>query len=144
LLGEGTEMTTWTQKYLKEAITDEVELAKLLGFGKVTRPATLTMYAMLNRAGAARTGHGTLGSDFGGVAPLPQWRRNWASAGPLIGRLSLKISHDLDEGTVTVGASDRRRSVTEAYKDHPSVDAAIWAAISRAAIQLLIDARDSA
>lgn len=136
-------MTTWTQKYLKEAINDEVELAKLLGFGKVTRPATLTMYAMLNRAGAARTGHGTLGSDLGGSAPLPQWRRNWSSAGPLIGKLMLKISHDQDEGTVSVGASDRRRNVTEAYADHPSVDAAIWAAIARAAIALLTEMRDS-
>jgi hypothetical protein len=137
-------MTTWTQKYLKEAITDEVELAKLLRYGKVTRPANLNMYSHLIRASAARTGHGTLGSGLGSSeAPLPQWRRNWSSAGALITKLFLKVSHDTEEGTVSAGASDRRRSVTEPYADHPSVDAATWAAISRAAIQLLTEMRDS-
>jgi hypothetical protein len=138
-------MTTWTQKYLKEAITDEIALASLLGYGKCTRPATVTMYAQISRPNAARIGHGTLGSGFGsGTSVIPQWRRNWSSAGPLIGKLTLKISHDLDEGTVSVGASDRRRSVTEAYADHPHVDAALWAAIVRASIQLLTDMRDNA
>jgi hypothetical protein len=137
-------MTTWTQKYLKEAITDEIELAKLLRYGKVTRPANLTMYSQLVRPRGARIGHGTLSSGFGSSeAPIPQWRRNWSSAGPLIGKLTLKISHDQEEGTVSVGASDRRRSVTEAYADHPSVDAALWAAIVRASIHLLNDMRDS-
>lgn len=137
-------MQNWTQKYLKEAITDEIALAALLGHGKVTRPATLTQFTLLQR-GTARAGRGTLGLDSSaGISSLPNWRRAWGGAGPLISKLSLKISHDLDEGSVTVGASDRRRSVTEEYKDHPSVDAAIWAAIVRAAIQLLTDARDEA
>ena len=137
-------MTTWTQKYLKEAMADEVALAGLLKFGKCKLPARPSMFDPIVRVSAARAGHGTLGSGLGGSAALiPQWRRNWSSAGPLIGKLALKIGHDHDEGTVSVGASDRRRSVTEAYADHPSVDAAIWAAITRAAIQLLTDARDS-
>jgi len=137
-------MTTWTQKYLKEAITDEIELARLLGFGKVARPAQLNQYTTLTRANGARTGQGMLGSS--GSAPtsmIPQWRRNWSAAGPLIGKLALKVSHDTDEGTVSVGASDRRRSVTELYADHPSVDAAIWTAIVRAAIQLITEQREA-
>lgn len=137
-------MTAWTQKYLKEAITDEIELARLLGYGKVSRPATLNQYTTLSRASDARTGQGTLSS--GGGAPtslIPQWRRNWSAAGPLIGKLSLKIAHDTEEGTVSVGASDRRRSVTELYKDHPSVDAAIWTAIVRASIQLITEQREA-
>ena len=137
-------MTTWTEEYLKEAMRDEIALAALLNHGKCKMPARPTMYEPIVRISAARTGHGTLGSGLGGnQAPIPQWRRNWSSAGPLIGKLSLKISHDQDEGTVSAGASDRRRSITEAYADHPSVDAAIWAAITLAAIALLTEMRDS-
>lgn len=137
-------MTTWTQKYLKEAITDEIELARLLGYGKVTRPATLNQYTLLQRGGTARIGRGSLGSDSGvGISSLPNWRRAWGGAGPLISRLALQIKHDTEEGTVSVGASDRRRGVTEAYADHPSVDAAIWTAIVRASIQLLAEARET-
>lgn len=138
-------MTTWTQKYLKEAIADEIELAKLLGYGKVTRPPAPTMFTLLSRGGAPRTGHRMLGSDTSsGTSTLPMWRRNWSAAGVLISKLHLQLKHDLDEGTVSAGASDRRRAVTEELKDHPSVDAAIWAAIVRASIQLLTDMRDNA
>jgi len=137
-------MTNWTQKYLKEAITDEIELARLLGFGKVARPAQLNQYTTLTRANASRIGRGMLGSSGGAsTSMIPQWRRNWSAAGPLIGKLALKISHDLDERTVSVGASDRRRSVTEQYDDHPSVDAAIWTAIVRASIQLIAEQREA-
>ena len=137
-------MKTWTQEYLKEAMRDEIALAALLNHGKCKMPARPTMYEPVVRISAARIGHGTLGSSWGdNPAPIPQWRRNWSSAGSLISKLALKISNDTDEGTVSVGASDRRRSVTEAYADHPSVDAAIWAAITRAAIALLTEMRDS-
>ncbi len=137
-------MQTWTQKYLKEAITDEIELARLLGYGKVARPATLNQYTTLSRANNARTGQGMLSVSGGApTSMVPQWRRNWSAAGPLIGKLALKISHDTDEGTVSVGATDRRRSVTELYQDHPSVDAAIWTAIVRASIQLIAEQREA-
>jgi hypothetical protein len=123
-------LTTWTQKYLKDAISDEIELAKLLNYGKL---------------GGPRTARGALGSGGdAGTAAIPMWRRNWGAAGSLVSKLFLKISHDIEEGTVSAGASDRRRSVTESYADHPSVDAATWAAVSRAAIQLLTEMRDSA
>jgi len=137
-------MTTWTQKYLKEAISDEIELARLLNYGKLVRPPAPTMYTLLQRAGGPRTARGSLGSGLdAGTSVIPMWRRNWAAAGSLVSKLFLKISHDTEEGTVSVGASDRRRSVTESYADHPSVDAATWAAISRAAIQVLTEARDA-
>jgi len=137
-------MTTWTQKYLKEAIADEIELAALLNYGKLVRPPAPTMYTLLQRAGGPRTARGALGSGGdAGTSAIPMWRRNWGAAGSLISRLCLQIRHDMDERTVSVGASDRRRSVTEAYADHPSADAAIWAAVVRASIQLLTEMRDA-
>lgn len=137
-------MATWTQKYLKEATADEIELGRLLGYGKLTRPATLDQYSLLQRAGGARVGQGSLSSGFGaGPTAIPQWRRNWSAAGALSTKLFLHTRHDPDEGTVSVGASGTRRSVTEVYADHPSVDAATWAAIARAAIQVLTEMRDS-
>lgn len=137
-------MTTWTQKYLKEAISDEIELAKLLNYGKLVRPAAPTMYTLLQRGGGPRTARGALGSGGeAGTSAIPMWRRNWSAAGALISKLHLQLKHDLGEGTVSAGASDRRRAVTEEFKDHPSVDAAIWAAVVRAAIQLLTEARDA-
>jgi hypothetical protein len=137
-------MTTWTQKYLKEAISDEIELARLLNYGKLVRPAALTMYTLLQRAGGARIGQGTLGSSGdAGTSAIPVWRRNWGAAGSLTTKLFLHTKHDVDEGTVSVGASGQRRCVTESYQDHPSVDAATWAAIVRASIQVLTEMRDS-
>ena len=137
-------MTTWTQKYLKEAIADEIALAALLNYGRLVRPPAPTMYTLLQRASGPRTARGALGSSGDdGTSAIPMWRRNWGAAGWLISKYFLQIKHDTEEGTVSAGASDRRRSVTEAYADHPSVDAATWAAVSRAAIHLLTEMRDS-
>lgn len=122
----------WTQEYLRAAIRDEVGMAKLLGY-TVAMPSVFTAVTELiptKKRGyqflAPTTSHGA----------LPAWRRSWNAAGPLSTTLGLTVSHDQDEGTVSAG-SDRRRSVTESYADHPSVDAATMAAIVRAAIRKL-------
>ena len=78
------------------------------------------------------------------ASPLPRWRRGWSAAGPLIGELGLSVRTDDEEGTVSVGTGSRRRDVTESYADHPDKDAAIWAAIVRAAIRVCTEAREAA
>jgi hypothetical protein len=56
--------------------------------------------------------------------------------------MGLSVRIDLEEGTVSVGNGSRRRDVTESYADHPSKDAAIFAAIVRAAIRVCTEARE--
>lgn len=135
---------TWTDDYLRAAIKDEIELAKAKMRRRVSMPSLITMMTDLYpdpprggglvSAGAARH---TLGAT-----PLPRWRRTWAAAGPLIGELGLEIRHDTDEGAVSVGVAGERRGITEAYRDHPSVDAAVMAALVRAATKAFTEARD--
>ena len=122
----------WTQEYLRAAIRDEVGLARLLG-NTVTMPSVFTAVTELiptKKRGyqflAPTTSHGA----------LPAWRRSWNAAGPLSTALGLNVSHDKEEGTVSAGTGGRR-NVTESYADHPSEDAAVMAAIVRAAIREL-------
>jgi len=134
----------WTDAYLRAAIKDEIELAKAKMRRRVSMPSLITMMTDLYpdpprgqglvSAGAARH---TLGAT-----PLPRWRRSWAAAGPLIGELGLEIRHDTDEGSVSVAVAGERRGVAEAYQDHPSVDAAVMAALVRAATKAFTEARD--
>jgi hypothetical protein len=74
----------------------------------------------------------------------PHWRRSWTAAGALVAELGLSVRQDHEEGTVSVGNGSRRRDVTEAFADHPDIDAAIWAAIVRAAIRVCAEAREAA
>jgi hypothetical protein len=133
----------WPEAYLAEAIADEIELANL--HQKYRRrfvaPALLTQDADLvlapRRGMLSSPGHSRLAFSAQDPSPPPRWRRNWDAAGRLSTALGLSVRHDQEEGTVSAGAGNRRRDVTERYADHPDVDAATWAAIVRAAIQKL-------
>jgi hypothetical protein len=136
----------WDEAYLREAFADEIELARVKLRHKVSMPRHIDMETTLT-PDAPR--YGSMNARFARTTPsfpLPRWRRTWLAAGPLIGELGLEIRHDADEGTVSVGVAggSRRRGVTEAYKDHPSRDAAVMAALVRAAIQAINEARDNA
>lgn len=134
----------WTDDYLRQAIKDEIELAKAKMRRRVSMPSLITMMTDLYpdpprgsglvSAGAARH---TLGAS-----PLPRWRRSWSAAGPLIGELGLEIRHDTDEGLVSVSVAGERRGITEEYREHPSVDAAVMAALVRAATKAFNEARE--
>lgn len=142
-------MTNWTQKYLKEAITDEIALAAVhpRWNRRYTAPTSPTLETDL--APPARRGGNLLSAGGQRLAfstqpkAPPRWRRNWKAAGELSTELGLNTRHDREEGTVSVGTGNRRRDVTEAYADHPTPDAATWAAIVRAAIQLITEQREA-
>lgn len=125
----------WTQKYLRDAIRDEVELARAMDY-TVAMPTSIT--AVMALIPTQQRGYRFMPpSSQAGLNALPNWRRSWSAAGPLATELALAVVHDLDDGTVSAGAGGRRRNVTEAYADHPSKDAATMAAIVRAAIEVL-------
>jgi hypothetical protein len=140
---------TWPEKYIKEAIQDEIALAAAhpkYCRRKVTRPSTYSATTLLDFAphrggsivspGLQRT---SLGNDH-----VPKWRRSWNDLGPLIAELGLDIRQDHDESTVTVCANGRRRGHTEHIAEHPGQDEAVVAAIVRAATQVFIEAREAA
>lgn len=131
----------WDERYLRECVEDEINLARLMRFGKFAAPAGMTRETVLVPVPAKNSGFlrspGVSRTTLGAVGELPRWRRDWAAAGELSIHLGLNTYHDLDEGAVSVSAGNRRRNVTERYEDHPSRDAATWAAIVRAAIQKL-------
>lgn len=142
-------MTTWTQQYLKQAFRDEIELAAVhpRWNRRFTTPPAPTQEADL--CPPARRGGNLLSAGSQRLAFAtqpkvpPHWRRSWKAAGELSTELGLNVRHDLDEGTVSAGTGSRRRDVTEAYADHPTKDAATWAAIVRAAIQVLAEQREA-
>jgi len=130
----------WTDAYLRAAIRQEVDLARAMGH-TVAVPSLITAVTALRPT--TKRGYKFMPPSYQpGGDGLPFWRRSWSAAGPLSTALQLSTSHDKDDdgGTVTVCGSTPRRSVTEAYKDHPSEDAATWAAIVGAAI-LELEAR---
>lgn len=136
----------WTEGYLRQAFADEIELAWAKLRLRYVAPNPIDPTADLVRA--ARRGSNLLTAGHERLAfapevkPLPRWRRSWSAAGPLIGELGLSVRPDDEEGTVSVGNGNRRRDVTESYKDHPNKDAAICAAIVRAAIRVCTEARE--
>lgn len=139
-------MKQWDDQYLQDAIGDEITLA--LVHPKIRKRASMPRQPSIStdvfpdppRFGSMGARHARTTPAF----PLPRWRRDWRAAGQLIGELGLEIRHDVDEGTVSVSPVDaRRRSVTERYIDHPSKDAAIWTALTRAAIQVCTAAREN-
>jgi hypothetical protein len=137
----------WDEQYLRECVDDEIALAAVhpKHRRRVSMPSLITLDTelfpdpprgnFLMSGGASRQ---TLST------PLPRWRRDWNAAGPLIGELGLEIRHDPDEGTVSVNVvGGGRRGTTEEYRDHPSRDAAVMAALVRAATKAFIEARDN-
>jgi hypothetical protein len=131
----------WNEAYLKECAEDEIALAQLMRFGRFAAPAGLARDTVLVPV-QARGGHHLRGADtartrLGSIGELPRWRRDWVAAGELSTQLGLSTRHDQEDGAVSVGTGNRRRDITERYEDHPSKDAATWAAITRAAVQLL-------
>jgi len=125
----------WTDTYLRNAIRDEIGLARLMGF-TVAMPGVIT--AVTELIPTQKRGYRFLAPTSSHGA-LPAWRRNWNAAGPLIGELGLRVLPDDEDGSVSAGTGGRR-NVTERYEEHPSRDAAIMAAIVRAAI-LALEAR---
>lgn len=142
-------MTNWTQEYMKDAIREEIALAVVhpKWNRRYTAPASPTLETDL--CPPARRGGNLLSAGGQRLAfstqpkTPPRWRRNWKAAGELSTELGLNVRHDQEEGTVSVGTGNRRRDVTEAYADHPTPDAATWAAIVRAAIQLITEQREA-
>lgn len=132
----------WAEKYLKEAIKDEIELARVKLLRKALMPTSLSMSVDLIPAPKAGLGMNLGAARQASNPPLPKWRRDWRAAGPLVGELGLSVRTDDEEGTVSVGNGNRRRDITEAYQDHPDKDAAICAAIVRAAIRICTEARE--
>ena len=136
----------WREEYLRQAFADEIELAWAKLRVRYVAPNPIDPNADLVRdprrgSNLLTAGHERLA--FASKAkPLPRWRRSWSAAGPLIGELGLSVRPDDEEGTVSVGNGNRRRDVTESYADHPNKDAAICAAIVRAAIRVCTEARE--
>lgn len=138
----------WSEEYLREAFADEIALAAvhprwfLLRFEAPIAPTHGD--DLLPKRGRSLVSpvndRLTLGSSQR-PAP-PHWRRTWGAAGPLIAELGLSVRPDDEAGTVSAGNGGRRRDVTESYADHPDKDAAIWAAIVRAAIRMCTEARE--
>lgn len=140
----------WDNEYLAEAFADEIALAKLHPKWRraFKAPAVLALDAPLQLVRVTSTHHTSATSPrltFSVKEPQvpPHWRRTWSAAGPLSTELGLSVRHDQEEQVVSVGVGSGRRNATEAYADHPSVDAATMAAIVRAAIQRLTDLRDA-
>lgn len=134
----------WSDEYLQEAIADEIALAAAhpLFRRRVTMPSVLTISVDLYPDPPKSINSFNRHFRTTPTWPLPHWRRDWRAAGVLVGELGLSIRPDEEEGTVSVGTGSRRRDVTEAYADHPDKDAAIRAAIVRAAIRFCTESRE--
>jgi hypothetical protein len=138
----------WDEAYLREVFADEIALAAVHKNWFLLRfeaPAFLGLSeSLVPRRGRSLVGGTNSRLEFASTRPTtpPHWRRDWAAAGPLIGLLGLSVRPDDDEGCVSVGNGSRRRDVTESYADHPDKDAAILAAIVRAAIRVCTEARE--
>ena len=131
----------YDQDYLKKAIAEEREIARLDMRVRTTMPGGLglsidsNVYAM---TGSTGSGYGLRTTQI-----LPKWRREPRAAGALAIKYALNIRHDPEgEYAVTVGYGTGRRGVTEYYGAHPDREFATMAAIVRAAIQKLTEERD--
>jgi hypothetical protein len=137
----------WDAEYLGQVFADEIELASVhpeFFRRRYVAPSDVTRISPLQ---AAPTKNYRFESRDARTTPFmapPFWRRSWTAAGELVSLLGLSIHQDLEEGTVSVGNGNRRRNATESFADHPSNDAAVWAAIVRAAINVCTEARESA
>lgn len=130
----------YDQDYLKKAIAEEREIARLDLRVRTTMPGGMGLSIDSNvylMTGARGSGSGIRTSEI-----LPKWRRHPRAAGALAIKYALNIRHDHEEYTVTVGYGAGRRGVTEHYGAHPDHEFATMAAIVRAAIQKLTEERD--
>jgi hypothetical protein len=137
----------WDAKYLAQCYADEIKLASVHEtYCRRTYSPPIDCDRMSSLRPGLATGRG-FDSRYSrttvAYAP-PFWRRSWTAAGALIAELGLSVRQDNEEGTVSVGNGSRRRDVTESFADHPDKDAAIWAAIVRAAIRVCAEAREAA
>lgn len=132
----------YDQDYLKKAIADEREIARLDLRVRTSMPGGLGLSIDSNVY--LMTGHIGSGSGIRTSEILPKWRRHPRAAGALAIKHALNIKHDPDEYSVTVGYGSGRRGVTEHYGSHPNRDAATMAAITRATLQKLTEERDEA
>ena len=126
----------YDQDYLKKAIADEREVARLDLNVRTSMPGGLGLSIDSNVY--LMTGHVGSGSGIRTSEILPKWRRHPRAAG------ALAIKHDFEECTVTVGYGPGRRGIVEHFGAHPDHQAATMAAIVRAAIQMLTEKRDEA
>jgi hypothetical protein len=124
----------WPDEYLRQAIDDEIELARVSGYLKIDVPPTPTRTSPLLAQSNSR---------LQPARHLPRWRRDWVAAGELIEEFNLSIRQDDEEGTVSVGVRGRRLDVTEKYADHPDKAGAILAAVAGISIQLRAEQRDN-
>jgi len=129
-------------EYLSQAIDEEIELALLDKNLKGAKPRSLYFDIPVHQ----KVKPGSLIGMYGGLhsVDLPRYRRNPRDAGDLCIRRGLSVKHDHDDFSVSAYGGNSRRAVTEFYGAHPDVAAATMAAITRAAIQLLIEKRDEA
>jgi len=127
-------------EYLSKAIDEEIELALLDKKLKGSKPRTLYFDVPVHQ----KVKPGSLAGMYGGLhsVDLPKYRRSPRDAGELAIRRGLNIKHDHEECSVSASYGSSRRAVTEFYGAHPDIAAATMAAITRAAIQLLIEERD--
>lgn len=137
----------WSEEYIRQAFEDEIELAWAKMRRRCVAPSPIDPSGDLRPAPRRVGAMGSLVHHrltFANPEPAapPHWRRSWNAAGPLIAELGLSVRPDDEEGCVSVGNGSRRRDVTESYADHPSKDAAIFAAIVRAAIRVCTEARE--
>lgn len=141
----------WDEAYVMQCLKDEIALADLYPDWQAqvyAIPDNIEKDANLcvtpRRSNAPRSpGVSRLTFSTKRSGPPPHWRRDWIAAGELGTKLGLNIYHDQEDGSVSVSAGNKRRNVTERYEDHPSSDAATWAAITRAAIQKLEAGKDN-
>jgi len=132
----------YDQDYLKKAIAEEREIARLDLRVRTSMPGGLGLSIDSNVY--LMTGHVGSGSGIRTSEILPKWRRHPRAAGALAIKHALNIKHDFEECTVTVGYGPGRRGIVEHFGAHPDHQAATMAAIVRAAIQMLTEKRDEA
>jgi len=127
-------------EYLSQAIDEEIELALLDKNLKGAKPRSLYFDVPVHQ----KVARGSLVGMYGGLqsVDLPKYRRNPRDAGELAIRRGVSVKHDHDDCSVSAYGGSSRRAVTEFYGAHPDVAAATMAAITRAAIQILLERRD--
>lgn len=122
--------------YLADQIADEMDIARLLGYRKIERPAPLLGCPNViwgTHPDFKPEWEGALGRRF-----LPQWRRSWDGAGELIARCDLTVSAGATSGKAGFGYGTPSVASTSAlYEEHPTKESAIRAAICKAAIAYL-------
>lgn len=115
--------------YLVAAITDELTLAKLLGWAKIESPVVITPNCWIFGTHIAARGH----THRNASVPCPRWRRDWAGAGDLIARLELNMVIGDKRIAVRAGEHDASTEVSI----HPNKDDAVRYAICKASIAYL-------